>query len=364
MQTLKLNSSSHSVIVLQTLLKNTGKTIAIDGDFGPKTFAQVKLFQSEHQLRADGIVGPKTWATLFQHGYTFSTNIIDWLAPSGKAFLPSEEYLQEIHPKQSIFLHHTAGFYHPEGVINWWSDDDKKNKKGEIRPYRVGTAFVIGGKKLDGVAALDGKVYRAFMEYHWAHHLGMDVANSGKALSKLNAKVSGSSIGIEICALGPVQKAADGSFFARFATKAAPGFKDYPVPADQVCTLEKPFRNALHYHRYSPAQIEACRKLILSMAWFFNIPIPERTYDEQWFEFNSKAAYEPGLWTHTNVRRDKSDCFPQPEFIAMLNRLHEDFKTFDPHKLRIERGGEAIEFDGATITNYATDMNDFDDMIK
>jgi Putative peptidoglycan binding domain/N-acetylmuramoyl-L-alanine amidase len=355
MQTLKLNSSNHSVRVLQTLLKNTGKTIAIDGDFGPKTLEQVKLFQREHQLRADGIVGPTTWATLFQHGYIFSTNITDWLSSDRQVFLPKEEYFQEIQPKESIFLHHTAGFHDPRGVIKWWSIDDNPTT-----PRRVGTAFVIGGPSLDGDAALDGKIYRAFMEYHWAHHLGMGVKTSGKALAKLNAKVSGSSIGIEICAIGPVQKAADGSFFVQFP----PNPKKYLVPADQVCTLEKPFRKALHYHRYSAAQIEACRKLILSMAWFFNIPIPERTYDAQWFEFNSRAAYDPGLWTHTNVRTEKSDCFPQPEFIAMLNRLHEDFKTFDPHNLPRDRGGEAMEFDGATIKNYASDMNDFDDMIK
>lgn len=361
MQTLKLNSSGHEVVVLQTLLSNTGKTLAIDGDFGPKTFLQVKLFQNEHQLKSDGIVGPKTWAALFEHGYDFDANIINWKSAQGKDFLPTEEYFQEIHAKESIFLHHTAGFHNPHGVVNWWSIDDKKNKQGKLLgPRRVGTAFVIGGRSLSGDDNVDGKICRAFMEYHWAHHLGMDEKNSGKALSKLNAKLSGSSIAIEICALGPVQKAVDGSFFARFKIDKAPGYKDYAVPADQVYTLEKPFRGSLYYHRYSEAQIESCRKLILSMAWFFNIPIPDRTYDTAWFDFNSRAAYDPGIWTHTNVRKDKSDCFPQPELIAMLNRLHGDYKNFDPRKLPRERGAPFFEPDLENIQNYTTDLGDFE----
>lgn len=363
MQTLKLDSTGHAVIVLQHFLKTIGQPISVDGEFGPKTLAQVKAFQSQHKLRADGVVGPKTWALLYEHGYIYDSHILDWQSSSGRIFLPKEEYFQDIQPKTSIFLHHTAGFHNPAGVVHWWSIDDKRDPADQkIKPFRVGTAFVIGGKALDGNTEMDGKICRAFMEYHWAHHLGMGEKTSGKALSKLNAKISSTSIGIEICAIGPVKKAADGSFFARFAVGT--GFKDYPVPADQVCELEQPFRNSRYYHRYSAAQIEACRTLILSMAWLFNIPIPDQKYDANWFEFNSRAAYDPGIWTHTNVRKDKSDCFPQPEFIAMLNKLHHDFKTFDPRKLPRDRGMTEMRYDEQPRKNYSGDMEDFDTMIR
>lgn len=36
----------------------------VDGDFGPKTLAAVKAYQTQNGLVADGIVGPKTWKKL------------------------------------------------------------------------------------------------------------------------------------------------------------------------------------------------------------------------------------------------------------------------------------------------------------
>ena len=63
--TLKLGSSGASVKTLQQALANAGFSPgAVDGQFGPKTAAAVKSFQSAKGLVADGVVGPKTWARL------------------------------------------------------------------------------------------------------------------------------------------------------------------------------------------------------------------------------------------------------------------------------------------------------------
>lgn len=61
MKIVKLGDKGPEVELIQKRLK-----IKVDGDFGPVTEAAVKSFQSEHQLRPDGIVGPLTHARLFK----------------------------------------------------------------------------------------------------------------------------------------------------------------------------------------------------------------------------------------------------------------------------------------------------------
>jgi len=56
---LGLSSSGELVKKVQTKVG-----VVADGDFGPKTEAAVRAFQSAHGLDPDGIVGPKTWAAL------------------------------------------------------------------------------------------------------------------------------------------------------------------------------------------------------------------------------------------------------------------------------------------------------------
>jgi hypothetical protein len=64
-KTLKLGSTGDLVITLQTLLnKIMGCNLVTDGHFGPKTKAEVILFQVKNHLTPDGVVGPKTWDML------------------------------------------------------------------------------------------------------------------------------------------------------------------------------------------------------------------------------------------------------------------------------------------------------------
>jgi peptidoglycan hydrolase-like protein with peptidoglycan-binding domain len=68
MPTLKEGSSGDVVSSLQTVLTNGAEgqwlttPLGIDGDFGPKTLASVKAFQSWADIPADGIVGMLTWS--------------------------------------------------------------------------------------------------------------------------------------------------------------------------------------------------------------------------------------------------------------------------------------------------------------
>ncbi len=63
--TLKEGSRGDDVIYLQRLLNKKGRaTIAVDGYFGPETKKMVEIYQTQHGLVVDGIVGPQTWSSL------------------------------------------------------------------------------------------------------------------------------------------------------------------------------------------------------------------------------------------------------------------------------------------------------------
>lgn len=64
---LSQGSRGSAVSRLQSALNTTiGAGLVVDGDFGPKTNAGVRAFQSRYQLVVDGVVGPVTWAALVQ----------------------------------------------------------------------------------------------------------------------------------------------------------------------------------------------------------------------------------------------------------------------------------------------------------
>ncbi|XWK90289.1 MAG: peptidoglycan-binding domain-containing protein [Phormidium sp.] len=62
--TLQKGSSGDAVRVLQRLLTFQAFPTTVDGEFGLKTEAQVKAFQTARKLVVDGIVGPLTWREL------------------------------------------------------------------------------------------------------------------------------------------------------------------------------------------------------------------------------------------------------------------------------------------------------------
>lgn len=63
--TIKFGSQGIPVKVCQAILGGT-----TDGDFGPKTDMRVRVFQKEHGLSNDGIVGPITWKALIEYMIT------------------------------------------------------------------------------------------------------------------------------------------------------------------------------------------------------------------------------------------------------------------------------------------------------
>lgn len=61
---LSYGSKGSDVKTLQELLNQNGYSLDLDGNFGPKTQAAVKDYQTKNKLAVDGIVGNETWGSL------------------------------------------------------------------------------------------------------------------------------------------------------------------------------------------------------------------------------------------------------------------------------------------------------------
>lgn len=57
--------SGANVSAVQELLAGAGQSVGVDGEFGAGTAAAVTAFQASAGLGQDGVVGPQTWAALF-----------------------------------------------------------------------------------------------------------------------------------------------------------------------------------------------------------------------------------------------------------------------------------------------------------
>jgi N-acetyl-anhydromuramyl-L-alanine amidase AmpD len=213
--------------------------------------------------------------------------------------LRESQYIKEETKKTQIVLHHTAGNSSGVGTIKMWDADDRG---------RIATCVCISGKGLSR-DTYDGEICQAFSSKFWAYHLGVkgDVFRSqglpAKSLDKL-------SIGIEICSWGPLEKKGD-KFY---------NYVDREVPADQVTELETPYKGHKYYHRYTDAQIESVKNLLLYWRDTYGIDL---TYQEQDMWSVSKRALrgENGVFTHNSYRKDKTDIHPCPRMIAMLKTL-------------------------------------------
>lgn len=222
--------------------------------------------------------------------------------------LEKGEFYSEIFEKTTIYLHHTAGGHRPDWVISTWDTDDEVDKTGKKTPRSVATAYVIGGLSTRDPKdnSWDGKIYRAFDDKYWAHHLGTTLPNN-RTLNKI-------SVAVEICNYGPLTKGSDGKFYT---------YVNSQVPAEQVVILDKPFRGYKYYHAYTDKQIAATKDFILAMkAKYPKIDLKTPLLTVDGFELNTNAQKGvAGLYTHSNVRKDKFDLSPQPKLLAMLKEV-------------------------------------------
>lgn len=320
---IKLNMSGEDVKFLQTKLKEFGFfTERIDSNYGQNLLISVTNFQRSVGIKADGIVGSLTWSKLMNYGVApkIKTEIdlnISYANAEGLVIydylLSDEEYYKEEVEKNTIYLHHTAGGSRPDWTIGGWESDFVKDKSGnpildqngKMQPLRVGTSYVIGRKSSStGDKTWDGKILKAFDDKYWAYHLGINHPKS----KELNSN----SIGIELCNYGPLTKGKDGRFY---------NYVNKPILDEDVVKLDKPFRGYEYYEKYTDFQIESLRKLLVHLINKYQLSFDSKSYNESWFDYSETWFTSGGFRTHTQVRKDKFDLFPQKEMIQMLNSL-------------------------------------------
>jgi len=303
---LKKGSRGEEVKQLQTALG-----IGSDGVFGSGTETAVKKFQKDNGLAIDGLVGPGTWEAIGIDTDSFEAAAeTEYTTKDGlvidRQYLDKNEYVRDYGKIEPLgfFIHHTAGWDNPYATIRNWNND----KRG-----RVATQYCIGGSNVKGKEAKhDGVVVECFPNNYLGWHLG----KVGKfAISKFSG-------GVELNNFGYLTKKGD-KYYTYVNTE---------VKEEFVCDLGYEFRGKRYWHAYSDKQIESLRLLILHLRDIYpkmdlvnGLPklLKEGVDPADAFEFNTDAynAKQFGLWTHTNVRKDKFDCFPQPELVEMLKQL-------------------------------------------
>ena len=310
---LSLKMSGEDVKFLQIKLKEIGFfNERIDGYFGQNTLVSVTNFQRSVNTKADGIVGSLTWSKMMNFGKEpIIKNVIpnELVYTDGRSLniydhpISDDEYIKEEVKKDTIFLHHTAGGSRPDWSINGWEKDYIKDKSGNpvlgpdglIQPLKVGTSYVIGRKSSTSDENIwDGKILRAFDDKFWAYHLGINSNNS--------LQLNSGSIAIEFCNYGPLTVGKDGRFY---------NWINKPINDKEVIKLDNPFRGYEYYERYTDAQLESGRSLILHLVNKYAIQIDGKIYNEKWFDYNTSWIKNGGLRSHGQVRRDKFDLFPQ-----------------------------------------------------
>ena len=272
--------------------------LKVDGIFGSKTESAVIKFQKENGLYPDGIVGKKTLDALNINFDSDMSIIHPFDLDIDEYHLPKGEYLTGDYKNDYIILHHTAGAPNPRSVVDWWAKDSLG---------KVATEFVVGGQHCGtGNAKYDGQIVRAFPEGCQAYHIG----TSGSSYMNTH------SVGIEICNFG--------------YSKGGKTYTGANMIPEQTVSLTSSFKGHLNWHKYSDAQISAVHDLLLYISNRDNIDLHEGLY--KWikaegaikaFDFHLDAynGKVKGLLTHTNIRKDKYDCCPQPNLVDMIMSL-------------------------------------------
>jgi len=222
--------------------------------------------------------------------------------------LTADQYFKEdcSSLKSILVIHHTAGGSSPKNVIYGWQSN----------PEKVATAFIIAGKPSLKDTHRDGEIFQSFGSKYWAYHIAFSKSTNNVPAKYHNftheQKIARASIGIEIANWGQLTKGEDGVFRTYVNTI---------VPAEEVVTFENKFRNFVHYHAYTDAQIASLKELIIYLCDKYKI---SKKYNSDMWDISTRALDgENGIWSHVSFRSDKNDACSQPKLVKMLQEIEQ-----------------------------------------
>jgi hypothetical protein len=218
---------------------------------------------------------------------------------------PDDQYYKIETTKKQIVLHFTVSGQGTNGDIAYWRSTVD----------RIGTAVIVNW---------DGGIYQCFSTKYWSNHIGCKsdfLKSKGfKDYATRNKILNEQSIGIEVDNWGPLLQS-NGKWYPvkidETTKKYVPNINAGEIK--NVHIFDKPYRDFYAYEKYTDAQIESVRKLLVYWCEKFNIP---KTYNEDMWDVSMNAlSGNAGIYSHSSYRLDKHDIAPIPNLVEMLKNL-------------------------------------------
>lgn len=218
---------------------------------------------------------------------------------------PESQYFREMRKKNQIVLHHTASGKGSNGDYNTWLRDKT----------RIATCIIID---------YTGEITQLFGSSFWGYHLGVtnqQIMNLLGSIKQNSTDLNANSIAIEVDCWGYLQKI-DGEYRAYPNDFGRKGPKTV-IPLENIQFYEKPFKGYTAFEKYTAAQIQTTKELLIY--WHLTHGISLKYNEDIWDLTKRAMSGENGVFTHNSYRKDKSDIHPQPEMIAMLKKLSQQY---------------------------------------
>jgi hypothetical protein len=205
--------------------------------------------------------------------------------------------------KSQIYLHSSLLNVNPFRLIDFYAYNIDSDTK-------TAPSFIISSNPKDIYSNYtDGTIVQAYSSKYWSHHLYLKESHliqGGPGIDSL----SRNSISVELCNWGPLIATEHG-----ICTTTGIYLKD-----SEVYEFNTPYRGYKYYNKYTDAQIENLKKLLLLLGKKWNINTKSKGIGI--FSIDRRALTgQPGIFCHNSVRPDITDLSPQPILIEMLNSL-------------------------------------------